>query len=317
MIKLCFPFFIKNINQESTIPKEQIIERKNELIHTTDQQRHRIIAAQTLKGEGLEIGAFYHPFPIPKNCIISYLDLENVDVMRNLFPELSNKKFIIPDFIGDLNKKTVIEITQKKFDFIIFNHVLEHVANPIKIFLHIWDALKPGGYLIFSVPDKNYIFDKKRNITSNFHLLADYYLEVQDICSCHYFDILEHVHPEAYNSKETFIAALEKTKSRNEHPHVWDTNQIKSFLKMMFERFNINAHFFLESYGNENQNEYFSVLKKDNAPSVTEFLEVLTIIYNERDDLKKKYSENDSEIKNELRKWFFPLCWQGIQMHYY
>jgi 2-polyprenyl-3-methyl-5-hydroxy-6-metoxy-1,4-benzoquinol methylase len=48
---------------------------------------------------------------------------------------------------------------KNKFDVIIFNHVIEHVANPSKTLRELHAALKPGGILYLTTANKLYPID--------------------------------------------------------------------------------------------------------------------------------------------------------------
>lgn len=49
------------------------------------------------------------------------------------------------------------QVQKKRFDVIIYNHVLEHVTGPKSELEHIKKLLKPGRYLIIGVPNRNNI----------------------------------------------------------------------------------------------------------------------------------------------------------------
>lgn len=44
---------------------------------------------------------------------------------------------------------------KQKFDTVVFWHVLEHVADPLKFLIQVSSVLKPNGLILFSVPNKN------------------------------------------------------------------------------------------------------------------------------------------------------------------
>lgn len=44
----------------------------------------------------------------------------------------------------------------KSFDYVILNHVLEHVQNEKDALEEIWRVLKENGKFIFSMPIKTY-----------------------------------------------------------------------------------------------------------------------------------------------------------------
>ena len=63
----------------------------------------------------------------------------------------SVKRFEIED--GDANEIT--RYIHEDFDFVFSCHVLEHMNNPEKALKEWWALVKPGGYLIFIVPDED------------------------------------------------------------------------------------------------------------------------------------------------------------------
>jgi 2-polyprenyl-3-methyl-5-hydroxy-6-metoxy-1,4-benzoquinol methylase len=74
--------------------------------------------------------------------------------------ELDSSQIQRPDFIGDLGEHTVKEISDKEFDFIICNHVIEHTPNPIEFLSNLFVGFKNDGVLVFSVPNNRFPFDK-------------------------------------------------------------------------------------------------------------------------------------------------------------
>lgn len=157
--------------------------------------RHREKAGKFLSGCGLEIGALHQPLKKSESCSIKYLDIESVESVKTAFPELDGHNIIQPNYVGDICKHTISDITKKKFNFIILNHVLEHVANPIQVIQNVWEGIADNGFFIISVPDKDFSYDKTRPLTTYEHLLADYFLGITEVCNDHYIDFLTHVHP--------------------------------------------------------------------------------------------------------------------------
>jgi SAM-dependent methyltransferase len=223
---------------------------------------HRETGMKLLSGSGLEIGAMHQPSKIPSHCLIQYLDVVDVDTISELFPEIKDFKITKPDYLGDIEKNSVREITNRQFDFIILNHVLEHVANPIESIKNIYEGIKVNGYFVISIPDKNYTFDQLRSITTFEHLLADYYTGVNSVNNDHYVDFLTYVHPEVFGSKENFMNALNSVRKRREHVHVWDSITFRKHLDRIFNLLSINMLFLFESDSHSNHFEYFAVLKK-------------------------------------------------------
>jgi SAM-dependent methyltransferase len=61
------------------------------------------------------------------------------------------KRFDIED--GDAN--FITKFVDETFDFVFSSHCLEHMINPKEALLEWWKLVKPGGYLIFIVPDED------------------------------------------------------------------------------------------------------------------------------------------------------------------
>src|SRR5262249_11388903 len=58
------------------------------------------------------------------------------------------------------------EIHHHTFDVVIASHVIEHIPNPIG-FLHSMEKLlKVGGYISIALPDKRFMFDMFRPLTT-------------------------------------------------------------------------------------------------------------------------------------------------------
>lgn len=270
----------------------------------TTPTRHREVSGKFLFGHGLEIGALHCPTKIPPHCSIEYLDVERVEKIRTVFPDIDGYNIIEPNYVGDIGKHTISDITKKEFNFIILNHVLEHVANPIQVIQNILEGITDTGFLIVSVPDKDFSYDKARPITTYEHSLADYFLSVKEVCDDHYIDFLAHVHPEVFTSKDRFLNALQFVRNRREHVHVWDSQTFKSSLVRIFEFLNINAIFIYESMGSDNQIEYFAIIQKGhNKTNHDDALKVLLTVYKSRPDLQKMFPATQRYHLHSLLNW--------------
>lgn len=72
---------------------------------------------------------------------------------------------------GDIYNGTLDQYPDSGFDYIVMNHVIEHLADPISALKKIRGMLKPGGIFIIGTPD----FDSAaaRRYGQNFRLLHD------------------------------------------------------------------------------------------------------------------------------------------------
>lgn len=58
-------------------------------------------------------------------------------------------------------------VAEGSYDFVYSSSSLEHMDDPVKAVTRWWQILKPGGYLIISVPDRD-LFEKKPTLPSRF-----------------------------------------------------------------------------------------------------------------------------------------------------
>src|SRR5207253_4423543 len=64
--------------------------------------------------------------------------------------------------------------TDGSLDFIIANHLLEHLEDPIAALKEFERALKAGGVAYLALPDQRLTFDRDRQLTSLEHLLEEH-----------------------------------------------------------------------------------------------------------------------------------------------
>lgn len=227
---------------------------------------HRDFGYRLLDGNGLEIGAFHQPAPLPQRCVVSYCDAVAPEEAVKLFPELKFDDLVPIQHIVDLDKDGLSAFADDSYDFIVINHVIEHVANPVKVVAELFRVVKPQGLVVISAPDKDFTFDKPRDLTSFEHLLEEYRQGVSQVTDEHYLDFLHGVHPEVFQQDEERLRqAVESVKNRREHAHVWDSASFEDFLHKAFDVLEIRAEKRFESGGRENSFEYFSVWEKSAA----------------------------------------------------
>jgi len=138
---------------------------------------------ETLKGkEGIEFGGPTAIFDDPHYGmnLYPYVNLDGGNIItNNYFQSNIGTEFIYSSKTG---KQFDIDCTDekhlsslKKYDFIVTSHAIEHFANPINT-LNLWKkyVLKPDGYVLSIVPNKEACFDRKRPLTTLEHLISDY-----------------------------------------------------------------------------------------------------------------------------------------------
>jgi SAM-dependent methyltransferase len=125
-----------------------------------------------LTGHGIEIGALHNPMPVSADARVRYVDNLSLEEQRRHYPELSGYPLVPPDIVADADRLTMVADGSE--DFLIANHVIEHLPDPIGAFKEWYRVLRPGGVLFLAVPDKRVTFDKDRPRTTLAHLIADH-----------------------------------------------------------------------------------------------------------------------------------------------
>jgi SAM-dependent methyltransferase len=70
-------------------------------------------------------------------------------------------------------------VAAASYDFVYSSSSLEHMDDPVKAVTRWWEILRPGGYLIISVPDRD-LFEKKKTLPSRFSLDHKHFFLLHD-----------------------------------------------------------------------------------------------------------------------------------------
>jgi SAM-dependent methyltransferase len=120
-------------------------------------------------GRGIEVGALWRSFPLPRRARVWYLDRLSQAELGEHYAELKGR-LLTPDMLAEA---TELPVPPGSLDFLIASHVLEHLPFPLKALRAWYDALAPGGVVLLKVPDKRYTFDVRRERTPLRHLIAE------------------------------------------------------------------------------------------------------------------------------------------------
>ena len=267
--------------------------------------RHRDEGAAVLAGEGIEIGALHFPQRVPGARTVDYLDVEDVHTIRGRFPELGAERLVPSRWVGDVVCRSIPAITGRRWDFVVMNHVLEHVANPIQAIANVWEGIVDGGHLMLSVPDKRFTFDRGRSLTSFEHLRDEWAQGVTGITPDHFHELLGTVDPEALEEPYGFCAALEMARDRREHVHVWDSDGFRDFLRRTIALLGLDADVLFESTGDANAFEYFAVVGRGQRALVREddAVRVLADVWRRRADLQHAFPAARQPMVHGLLAW--------------
>jgi SAM-dependent methyltransferase len=219
---------------------------------------------QKISGKGLEIGAFEHPAKLPSACEVFYCDVISKQEALSLFPEIDKNSLVEVDEIIDLDINGLDSFESYSQDFVIINHVLEHLFNPVFAICECFRVLKKDGLLFMSVPDKRYTFDKNRPLTSKSQIFERIKRCPPRPMPSDYIDMLRYVHPEMLeNTVEVQQAALMSFLHRREHLNIWTDITFVEFLEQLFIQNKINSNLIHQVRPSENQFEFFGVWQKN------------------------------------------------------
>jgi SAM-dependent methyltransferase len=131
-----------------------------------------ILAKTYLRGEGVEIGALHIPVKVSRGVRVRYVDEMSNDALRQEYPWTKDWPLVHVDIIDD--GESLKSVANNSQDFVIANHLLEHMENPIWTLQRFLEVIKPGGMLYHAVPDKRFGFDSERQLTSIEHIIRDF-----------------------------------------------------------------------------------------------------------------------------------------------
>lgn len=238
------------------------------------QRREKFLS--TLQGEGLEIGALDNPVIAP-HLKIHYVDRLTREQALEHYPELKDSPLVDVDIIDDA--EALASIPDQSQDFVIANHVIEHMVNPVKALLNWGRVLKPGGKLFLAVPDKHHTFDRAREKTSIEHLFLDYHSPHAERDFEHFREFSKHVTCgffHAYPDSEFEKVAMDLWEKRYSiHYHVWDYDSFLAFLKRLRAEFPAWQMRFLKN-GPTLGNECAFVLERSNGSPFRRWLKFKT-----------------------------------------
>lgn len=78
--------------------------------------------------------------------------------------EKDPKKIVGNDIINDDWTNLSKLFPKNRFDIIIASHVIEHVEDGLSCINQTYDALKTGGYFLFTTPNRDRLFERLRSV---------------------------------------------------------------------------------------------------------------------------------------------------------
>jgi SAM-dependent methyltransferase len=207
-----------------------------------------------LRGSGIEVGALHNPLPVDKQlCEVKYVDRFTEEELRRIYPELADQKIVPVSIIGSAERLDALGDASQ--DFVIANHLIEHVEDPIGAIREWHRVLRPGGVLFLAVPHGPTTFDMDRRKTSIAHLLMDHLDRGASARFEHYKDWTERVDGVTGGANKSNRINELLAKSYPIHFHVWTESsffRFWSFVRVLFRlRFKLVAHVRQRNQANE------------------------------------------------------------------
>lgn len=140
-----------------------------------DRKKEVIKRINLKKGRGLELGPLYSPVVTKDEARIFYIDHMSTEDLRKKYKghPFSVDEIVPVDYVvGGTNLKKLLG--NKKFDYVIAAHVIEHIPDVVSWLKDVASVLNKGGILSLVIPDKRYSFDISRNVSSPSDVIGSY-----------------------------------------------------------------------------------------------------------------------------------------------
>lgn len=136
------------------------------------EQHHESTSGTLVIGAGVEIGALNAPLMVSDHVEVRYVDLAPIEVLRGQYAELAGKALVSPSIIG--GAQDLSPLVDDSVDFVIANHLLEHLEDPIRGLQEMLRVIRLGGMLYMGLPDPGVTFDVDRDLTPVEHVLEEF-----------------------------------------------------------------------------------------------------------------------------------------------
>jgi SAM-dependent methyltransferase len=187
------------------------------------------VAVRFLRGDGIEIGALDFPLRLPRGASVRYVDYLDEVGLREVYGETlrAGRPLVVPDVVDDGAR--LASFADASLDFIVANHMIEHVEDPIAMLQHQLRALRTDGILYLTVPDARATFDAPRRRTTVEHLLRDHRDGPHVSRRVHYEECARLIEG---HSDAVLARRIEEMEAEGLRPHfhVWEPHGFAAFL---------------------------------------------------------------------------------------
>lgn len=256
--------------------------------------------------KGLEIGPSMHPTLDNSEFNICFLDYSTREEQyEHCASDDDYRRVPETDIIVSSDQYT--SFVSGTYDYIVANHVIEHVSDVISWLCELEKMLVDNGMLFLTIPDKRFSFDKYRQDTSFTHLMCDYFQGGEYSDKEHMLDIYINYDSTYVGEKFDPISKMNKGMLREIflkdpfiglHRHVFSSETflhkiLKPILASGFVKMSIVEFSPTRAFG-----EFYVILKKDiekTSLSNEEF------IYNQQEPDTPVYRNIDARIARLLK----------------
>ena len=170
------------------------------------------------EGFGLEIGVgFFTIAPLKRTILTDGFETHGSD----------------DSIATDYCKADDIMAPDESFEFVLSEHVLEHLGNPVKAIKEWKRILKPKGKIFLFLPHKDRTFDRNRQRTELTHLFDDYSKHILDIDNTHLGDWISNVISPGLAPQYASIPIEKHPELGLIHHHVWTDEDICELLRAL------------------------------------------------------------------------------------
>jgi len=203
------------------------------------------------------------------------MDHFDVPTTRRIYGELGQIPLVDVDVLGDVH---ALPFRENAFDFVILNHVIEHVENFVDVLFSLSQIIKPGGHLYLVVPDKRYTFDQYRKVTPYQHFVEEWLSGSAINRQQHYEDwvrCVQGMYFQRINPADALAIAHATADLMQEaysiHYHVWTAEHFLTCLFQLRHQLGLELELvdFAEPHSNLD-NEFIVVLRKSMSGQTTQ-----------------------------------------------
>lgn len=191
------------------------------------------LARRYIHGTGIEIGALTAPLRVPPGVAVYHVDrMSRTDLIAHEGPTLiaaGNEPNKIPEITVIDDAACLSRFADQTVDFVIANHVLEHLEDPIGALSNMLRVTRPGGVLMLVLPDPRYTFDAKRAITTVEHAIEDRAHGPEGSREAHYEEWARLIEGLPEPEIPARVAEFARTDARH-HFHVW---RLRDFMALL------------------------------------------------------------------------------------